>query len=109
MRLVEHKLPAVGNDLAIRALADGGVSAEKMVIDDHDIGFRGALPHSGDEALLELRAFAAQAGLRRRRNLIPDATIVGQVVQLGSVTGSATSPPSSAIESSGPSPMRARA
>ena len=60
-----------GDDLAVGALPDGGVGAEQVMVDDHEVRGRGALAHARDEALLVLRAVAAEAGLgggRRRRS-----------------------------------------
>src|SRR5204863_4514443 len=66
MRLVEDRAAARGNYLAEVALADGGVGAQQMVVDDDDVSCGGALAHARDEAVVVARALGAQARLRRR-------------------------------------------
>ncbi|MYK87623.1 MAG: hypothetical protein F4018_04345, partial [Acidobacteria bacterium] len=40
MRFVDHRDRARGNDLAVRALAHGGVRAQQMMVDDDDVRLR---------------------------------------------------------------------
>ena len=42
MRLVDDRVVAVGDHLAVGALAHRRVGAQQVVIDDHDVGFGGA-------------------------------------------------------------------
>ena len=57
------------------------------MVDDHHVGGRGALPHPRHEAVVESRALGAEAGLRRRRDLVPEGKIFGQILELGAIAG----------------------
>ena len=87
VRLVDDGVAARRNHFAERALPHRGVGAEQVVIDDDDVGLRGALAHLRDEAVVELRAVGADAVLAGRRDLGPEGQILGQVVHLGAVAG----------------------
>jgi hypothetical protein len=58
-----------------------------VVVDDHHVGFGGALAHAGDEALAELGTFAAKAGVGGGGDLVPERQVLGQVAELGAVAG----------------------
>ena len=84
---VEAGIVTRRNDFAVRVLANRGVGAEQMVIDDDDVGRCGALPHPGDKAVVVPRTFHAEAGLGGRRHLVPEREIFRQVFELGAVAG----------------------
>ncbi len=73
--LVDDDVRAVRYDFAVRAVADGGVCTQEMVIDDDDIRFRRTLPHACDEALLIARTFGPEAVFTRRGDLVPERQI----------------------------------
>jgi hypothetical protein len=56
VRLVEDHDPCVGKDACVGGafglLFDSEIGKEQVMIDDHDVAFRGATPHLGNEALV---------------------------------------------------------
>src|ERR1043166_3554083 len=58
-----------------------------MMVHDHEIGFRGALTHPGDETVVESRAVGADAVLAGGRDLGPEGKILGKIFHLGAVAG----------------------
>ena len=90
MGFVHDRVGACRDHLAIRVLPDGGVRAQQVVIDDHDVGGRRALAHPGDKAVVVPRAFGAEAGFRRGRNFAPERQIFRQVLELGAIAGLCT-------------------
>ena len=87
MRLVDNRVRAGWNDLAVRVLPDGGVGAEQMMVDDHHVRRRGALAHARDETVVVAGTFAAETGLRRRRHFVPERQILRQILELGAIAG----------------------
>ncbi len=63
------------------------VGEEQMVVDDHQLRLQRAPPHAGHEAALEEGAARPEPRLRRRRDLAPERRVVGQLGQVGAVTG----------------------
>ena len=60
VRLVDDRVAAARDHFAVLALAHGRVGAQQVMVDDHDVGFGGALAHARDEAVL------VAAGIRCR-------------------------------------------
>ena len=87
VRFVEHEVAARRNHLAVGALADRGVGAQQVMVDDDHVGRGRALAHPGHEALVVARAFSAEAGFGGRRHLVPERQILGQILELGAVAG----------------------
>ena len=87
VRLVHDRHLAVGNHLAVRALAHRGVRAEQVMIHHHQIGVRRALPHLRHEAVRVARALGAHAILGRGGDLAPERQIFRQVVDFGAIAG----------------------
>ena len=52
VRLVDHRVAAVGDHLAEGVLPHRRVGAEQVVVDDDDVGLGGALAHPRDEAVV---------------------------------------------------------
>jgi hypothetical protein len=82
---VEHGTAEGGNDLAERAPSHRRIGTEQVMVDNHHVRGRGALPHAGDEALIELRTFSAEAGISRCRNLVPEGDVLGQILEFGAI------------------------
>jgi hypothetical protein len=68
-------------------LANGRVRAQKVVVDDDDVGLRGALAHAGDETVVVARTIGAQARVSSRRHLVPERQILRQIAQLRAIAG----------------------
>ena len=84
---VDHRGRARRNHLAVGALPHRGVRAQQVVVDDDHVRLGRPLPHLRDEALLVGGALRADAVLRRRRDVVPERQVVGQVLDLGPVPG----------------------
>ncbi len=56
-----------------------------MMVDDDDIGFRGAGSHLGHEAVVEARTLGPDAVLARRGDVGPERQVLGQVFHFGAV------------------------
>ena len=78
MRFVDDGVVARGDDLAVRALPHRRIRAQQMMIDDHDVRRRGALPHARDETVVVARAFGAETRLGGRRDLVPEGRSSGR-------------------------------
>ena len=87
MRLVQNRVPARRNDFAERALTHGGIGAEQVMIDDDDVGLRGALPHERHETVVEAGALPPDAVLGGCGDVGPERQILGQVLHFRAVTG----------------------
>ena len=87
VRLVDDRVAAGGNHLAVRVLPHRGVGAEQVMVDDDHVGLGGALAHPRDEAVVVARALGAEAGLRGRRHVVPERQVFRQVLELGAVAG----------------------
>ena len=87
VRLVEDRSRERRNDLAEGVLPDRGIGAQQVMVDDHDVGRRGALAHPRDEAVVVARALGAEAGVRRGRDLVPERQILGQILELRAIAG----------------------
>jgi hypothetical protein len=87
VRLVDDRHVALGNHLAVGVLPDGGVRAQQMVIDDHDVRFGGTLAHPRDEAVRLSGARRADAALGRRGQVEPHRQILRQVLEFRAVAG----------------------
>ncbi len=85
VRLVDDGVAAPRDHFAEVALPDRGVSAEQMVIDDHDIGFGRALPHLDDEAVVVARTLGANAVLTGCRDLVPEGKVLRKILDLGAI------------------------
>ena len=85
VRLVDDERGAGGNDFAVRALAHRGIGAEQVVVDDHDVGFGGALTHQRQEAVAVARTLGAEAGVGVGGDLLPERKILRQFAQLGTI------------------------
>ena len=79
VRLVDDRVAALRNDLAVGALPDRRVGAQQMMIDDDQVRLGGALPHPRDEAVGVARALGADAVLRRGGDLAPERQVLGKV------------------------------
>jgi len=77
MRFVDDRAAARGDDLAVRVLPNGRVRAQKVVVDDDDVGFRGALAHAGDETVVVAGTLGAQTRVGGCRDLVPERYILG--------------------------------
>jgi len=86
VRFVYDQGWAEGNDLAIGALSHGGVCAQKVMVDDHDVGLCSALPHARHETVAVLRTLDAETRICRGRDLTPERHVLRQVAQLRAVT-----------------------
>ena len=96
---VDHHGRARRNHLAVGALPHRGVRAQQVVVDDDHVRFGRPLPHLRDEALLVGGALRADAVLRRRREVVPERQVVGQVLDLGPVPGGGPfDPPGELVE-----------
>ena len=93
VRLVHDERRAGRDHLAVLALPHGRVGAQQMVIDDDDVGFRGALAHQRDEAVAVARALGAEARVGFGGDLLPQRQVFGQVAQLRAVAGRRLSSP----------------
>ena len=87
MRLVDNRRTAAWDDFAEVALPDGGVSAEQVMIDDHDIGLGRALAHLDDEAVAVARTVGADTVLGGRGDVVPERQVLGQVLDFGAIAG----------------------
>ena len=85
MRFVDDGVTAGRDDFAVRALPHGEVGAEQVVVDDHDVGGCGLLPHPRDEAVVVSRTIRSEAGLCGRRHVVPERQILGKVLELSTV------------------------
>jgi hypothetical protein len=85
VRLVHDRIAAMRDDLAVRVLPHRGVGAQQVVVDDDDVGFRGALAHSRDVAVVELRAVDPDAVLGAGGDLLPEGQVLRQVLDLRAV------------------------
>src|SRR5437870_2751154 len=64
-----------------------------MMIDDDDIGCRGALAHAGHETLIMAGTFAAEARFGGCRDLVPERQVFGQILDLSAIAGFGPSRP----------------
>src|SRR5262245_55580051 len=64
MRFVENRTGTRGNHFPVSALADRGVGAEKMMVDDDHVGRIRALAHPRHEAVVVSRTLGAETRLR---------------------------------------------
>ncbi len=87
MRLVDDGVAARRNDFSKRALPHRGVRAQQMVVHDHHVRLRRALPHSRDVAVAEAGALGADTVLARRRDVRPQRKVLGQVFHLRAIAG----------------------
>ena len=87
MRLVDDRIAAFGNHLAVRALADSRVGAEQVMIHDHQIRLGRARAHARDEAIRIARALGADAVFRCRRDFAPERQILWEVRHLCAIAG----------------------
>jgi hypothetical protein len=71
VRFVNDRVMAIGNHFAVGALTHRGISAEQVMVHDHEIRLSGLLPHLGHIAVAILRTFLAQARFRLRRHVVP--------------------------------------
>ncbi len=78
MRFVEDYGVVVGENAAHFVPPHGEVGKEEMVVDDDDIGFRGALVHQGDKAALILLALRSRAEFGARVDLAPGSAVLGK-------------------------------
>ena len=90
MRFVEDHHARIGQHTGIgRAIGrrfDGQVGAEQMMVDDDDVALGGAPPHLGDEAALELLAFASRCSGRCARPACGHSVaVLRQLGQFGAV------------------------
>ena len=58
-----------------------------MMVDDDDVALRGAPPHLGDEAAIELLALGANAAIGARIELRPQRAGLRQLGDLGAIAG----------------------
>ena len=93
MRLVDDRVVALGDHLAVGALPDRRVGAEQVMVDDHHVRFRRALAHFRDVAFAVLRAVVAETGLRLRRNVVPQRRILLEPAELRAIAGVGAAPP----------------
>ena len=85
MRLVEHGGVHRGQQLGHAAVAQGHVSEEEVVVDDHQVGGHGLAPGLHDMAGAELGALAAQAVVACGRDERDDGRAVVQAFDFGQV------------------------
>jgi len=57
------------------------------MVDDDDVRFGGALPHPRYEAVVIPQAVGAEAGVRRRGNLVPEPDVFRQILQFRAIAG----------------------
>src|SRR5262249_40194477 len=87
MRFIENDGGIFGKDAAEVVLLEREVGEKEMVIHDDEVGVFGALVHRRDEALIELGALLAGAGVAASVEAHPEIGIVGEECQLGAVAG----------------------
>jgi len=85
MRFVDDRVRAGRNDLAVRALPDGGIGAQQMVIDDDDIGRCRALAHARHEAIVVAGTLGAQTRLDGGGHVVPHGHVFGQIGELRAI------------------------
>jgi len=67
--------------------ADRSVGEKEMVIDDDQVGLKGAAAHLGDEAAAVIGACGAEAGVGAGVELVPEGGGFGEGGKLGAVAG----------------------
>ena len=86
MRFVEHHGVVLRQNAALMVLvAQGEVGEEKVVVDDDDVAFHGALVHQGDEAALVVGTFGAGAHVGAGIHLGPGCGGLRQSLDFGAV------------------------
>ncbi len=85
--LVHDGVAAVRDHLAEFALTNRGVRAQEVMVHDDHVGLRGALTHPDDETLLKARTLRPDAVLGRRRDVVPERQVFGQILDFGAIAG----------------------
>ncbi len=87
MRFVDDGILTFGNHFTVRALPNGGIGAEQVMIDDNQLRLGGTLTHFRDETVLIARALGAYAVFRCCGNLTPKRQVLRKVGDLRAVAG----------------------
>jgi len=102
VRLVDDEGLCAGQDFAESFLLQREVGEQQVVVHDHDVGGLGPLPRLHHEAVVPVRAFAAEAVVGGARDQRQQRRVVGQRLEFGEVAHArAPAPGDDALEQRG--------